>query len=86
MITMLGLPRELYLECCEYLKRHDLSKLSRVSRDHYLAVQEPLYGMPQNPELVEECANAFRPHHHHDIPSARGSCSRDRKTSCRLEY
>ena len=52
MITMLGLPRELYLECCKYLKPHDLSKLSRVSRDHYLAVQEPLYGMHHHTALA----------------------------------
>ena len=43
MASMLQLPRELYLEICSYLQPPVLANLSGVSRDHYLAVQEPLY-------------------------------------------
>lgn len=41
--TMLDLPRELYLMVCSYLTPTELSKLAGVSRDHYLAIQEPLF-------------------------------------------
>jgi len=40
---MLELPRELYLMICSYLEPTDLTKLAGVSRDTYLAVQQPLY-------------------------------------------
>ncbi|KAK5130072.1 hypothetical protein LTR08_002505 [Meristemomyces frigidus] len=43
MLSILDLPRELYLDVCSYLEPFDLSKLARVSRDHYSAVQGPLY-------------------------------------------
>ena len=43
MATMLELPRELYLEICSYLEPKDLTHLARLSRDHYLAVQQPLF-------------------------------------------
>ncbi|KAK4540903.1 hypothetical protein LTR36_008845 [Oleoguttula mirabilis] len=43
MPSFLDLPRELYLEVCSYLKHTDLTRLAGVSRDSYLAVQEPLY-------------------------------------------
>ncbi|KAI5361758.1 Putative F-box domain-containing protein [Septoria linicola] len=62
--SMLQLPRELYLECCAYLTPTDLTKLSRVSRDHYLAVQESLYGhvgittFPQLVNLVRTVGRA----------------------------
>ncbi|KXT14001.1 hypothetical protein AC579_8861 [Pseudocercospora musae] len=41
--TMLDLPRELYLEITDYLNPKQRSTLARLSKDHYLAVQEPLY-------------------------------------------
>lgn len=41
--TMLDLPRELYLEITDYLNPKQKSTLARLSKDHYLAVQEPLY-------------------------------------------
>ncbi|EME77565.1 uncharacterized protein MYCFIDRAFT_179081 [Pseudocercospora fijiensis CIRAD86] len=41
--TMLHLPRELYLEIIDSLSPKDRSTLARLSKDHYLAVQEPLY-------------------------------------------
>lgn len=40
---MLELPRELYLVVCSYLTPTDVAKLAGVSRDHYLATQQPLY-------------------------------------------
>ncbi|KAK5125257.1 hypothetical protein LTR85_000933 [Meristemomyces frigidus] len=43
MPSFLDLPRELYLEVCSYLKPTELTKLAGVSRDSYLAVQQPLY-------------------------------------------
>lgn len=43
MASMLELPRELYLIVCDYLTPVELSKLAGVSRDNYLAAQEPLY-------------------------------------------
>ncbi|KXS97194.1 hypothetical protein AC578_884 [Pseudocercospora eumusae] len=41
--TMLDLPRELYLDITDYLNPKQTSTLARLSKDHYLAVQEPLY-------------------------------------------
>ncbi|KAK0345140.1 hypothetical protein LTR91_025891 [Friedmanniomyces endolithicus] len=43
MLSVLDLPRELYLMVCTYLQPTDLARLAGVSRDHYLAAQEPLY-------------------------------------------
>lgn len=40
---MLELPRELYLIICSDLTPTELAKLAGVTRDHYLAVQQPLY-------------------------------------------
>ena len=40
---MLDLPRELYLEITDYLNPKQKSTLARLSKNHYLAVQEPLY-------------------------------------------
>ncbi|KAK3075595.1 hypothetical protein LTR53_000933 [Teratosphaeriaceae sp. CCFEE 6253] len=42
-MSMLDLPRELYLMVCSYLQPTDLASLAGITRDHYLAVQEPLY-------------------------------------------
>ena len=43
MLTILDLPRELYLEVCSYLQPTDLAKLAGVCKDNYLAVLQPLY-------------------------------------------
>ncbi|KAK3677348.1 hypothetical protein LTR78_002886 [Recurvomyces mirabilis] len=43
MATMLDLPRELYLGICALLSAHHLANLSGVTKDHYLAAQQPLY-------------------------------------------
>ncbi|KAK0364388.1 hypothetical protein LTR91_024866 [Friedmanniomyces endolithicus] len=43
MLSVLDLPRELYLIVCTHLQPTDLARLAGVSRDHYLAAQEPLY-------------------------------------------
>lgn len=43
MASMLELPRELYLMTCDYLSPSDLARLARVTKDHYLAVQQPLF-------------------------------------------
>lgn len=43
MATMLDLPRELYLMICSDLGTKELKQLAGVSRDHYLAVQQPLF-------------------------------------------
>ncbi|TKA22383.1 hypothetical protein B0A50_08265 [Salinomyces thailandicus] len=42
-LSILDLPRELYLEVCSYLTVPDLTRTARLCRDHYLAVQQPLY-------------------------------------------
>lgn len=43
MAKMLDLPRELYLIVCSHLSTRELTWLAGVSRDHYLAVQQPLF-------------------------------------------
>ncbi len=43
MATFIDLPREIYLMVCALLTTTDLTKLASISRDHYLAVQQPLY-------------------------------------------
>lgn len=40
---MLELPRELYLMICDYLSPKDLARLACVTKDHYLAAQQPLF-------------------------------------------
>lgn len=40
---LLDLPRELYLLVCANLTTTSLTNLAVVSRDHYLAVQAPLF-------------------------------------------
>lgn len=46
-MALLDLPRELFLGVCKDFSLTDFSRLSRVSRDLYLAVQEPLYSRLQ---------------------------------------
>ena len=43
MASILDLPRELYLMVCSYLTPTQLTQLAGVSRDHCLAVQQPLF-------------------------------------------
>ncbi|KAF2481932.1 hypothetical protein BDY17DRAFT_174168 [Neohortaea acidophila] len=43
MAIFLDLPRELYLMVCSLLTTADLIHLASTSRDHYRAVQQPLY-------------------------------------------
>ncbi|KAK5686181.1 hypothetical protein LTS10_002296 [Elasticomyces elasticus] len=43
MLSLLDLPRELYLIITSHLQPTDLTHLAGVTRDHYLAAQEPLY-------------------------------------------
>ncbi|CZT15321.1 uncharacterized protein RCC_12043 [Ramularia collo-cygni] len=42
-MSMLTLPRELYLIVCSYLSPSDLSSLAGMSKDYYLSVQESLF-------------------------------------------
>ncbi|SMY28670.1 unnamed protein product [Zymoseptoria tritici ST99CH_1A5] len=42
-MAMLRLPRELFLEVCAHLSTTELIAVAGASRDHYLAVQGPLY-------------------------------------------
>ncbi|KAH9827747.1 hypothetical protein Tdes44962_MAKER09654 [Teratosphaeria destructans] len=43
MASFLDLPRELFLSVCSYLAPTELTSLAGVSRDNYLAVQQPLF-------------------------------------------
>ena len=43
MASLLQLPRELYLMVANLLTPVELTKLAGVSRDNYLAAQQPLY-------------------------------------------
>ncbi|KAF2769422.1 hypothetical protein EJ03DRAFT_336283 [Teratosphaeria nubilosa] len=47
MLSFLDLPRELFISVCSYLAPTELTKVAGVSRDHYLAVQQPLYNRIQ---------------------------------------
>ena len=47
MASMLELPWELYLLICNFLTPIELTRLAGVSRDHYLAVQQPLFSRVQ---------------------------------------
>jgi hypothetical protein len=44
-MAILALPRELYLDLCSFLDTKDLANLAKMSRDHYLAVQQPLLAL-----------------------------------------